>query len=329
MTHVLFNVTSLAPPQLTSSDFPMPDTVGVYAAAPGWEPETVIDESAGDGFIEFTEADAVIEDTRFVETAVIARAPRITFRRCEIISHHLDNHIGGPTLYNGMVLEDCTFRNDPDGFTAGGAGNAAISTAGMTLCRCSFDRVTEGIRTGGTEWTLADPSHPLGYGVEVHDCYVGITGPFPCSGFDYHGDCLQTSDTGLPGGGTPLLVRNCHFNSLDRYKDDPGEDPPQCSGNACINDEFGHTQPPDIDRLLMFGSGIQYYCRAGGDHRNMYFVQDSWQVGPLLVEGAPDWALVGVWENIYTCTIDSNGQPATLVHSIPRGWNGIDPLPPP
>lgn len=329
MTHVLFNVTSLAPPQLSSSDFPMPDTVGVYAAAPGWEPETTIDESAGDGFVQYTTEDEVIEDTRFVNTAVIVKATHVTFRRCEIISNVLQNHDGGPTLYNGMVLEDCTFRNDPDGVTTGGIGNAAVSLGGMTLTRCSFDRVTEGVRVGGTNWTLADPADPNGYQVRIHDCYIGITGPNPCDEFDYHGDCMQSSNPGVGVDGVPVEIRNVHFNSLDRYKIAPGEDPPGCGGNSCMTGAVGEYEPLDVDRALMYGSGIQFYNRSGGIFRNLYFVQDSWQVGPLLVENEAQWDSITTWEDIYTCTIDSNGQPATLVHSIPRGWNGSDPLPPP
>ena len=309
--------------------FPTVSSVGVEAAAPGWEPVTVIEDQPG-GFIEIGEEGAVVEDFRFIDTTVIARAPHITFRRCEFVSNTLNNHVGGPTLYNGMVVEDCTFRNEPNGVTTGGVGNAAVSVAGMTLRRCLFNRVTEGIRTGGTTWALADGDDPLGYTVRIYDCYVGITGPDPCIGIDYHGDCVQSSDTGLPGGGTPLRIRRCHFDSLDRDKDpdaDPPEVSPLCGGNSCITTAFGHSQPWDIDGLILSGSGIGMYLRSGGDIRNTYFVDDSFVFGPLTASD-DDWELVTTWQG-YGCTLDGAGQVDEITGTIPFGYPGFGPYDPP
>lgn len=304
--------------------FPNAATVGV-AAIPGWTPTTTIETEAG--FIDFVEAGAVVEDIRFVDTSVVIRAPNITFNRCEFVGQTTLNDYGGH-IANGLVYNDCTWRYDPPGYGPGGVvlGAGAVQGAGYTLQRCAIIDAAEGIRTGGTLYDLLDPTHPLGYTVRIYNTYCQISGPQPCSaeqGVDYHGDAFQSVDTGLPGGGCPIRIRNSTLISHDqRTTTQPPESVvPECGATSCMILHRYHNGFMDVDGVVLSGAGISLDLQnTDGSFRNVYIRDDSWAYHPV---ESVDWSEVveETWD-VVTCTLDADLQPDVIMHRVPYGYNG-------
>jgi hypothetical protein len=307
--------------------FPNDTTVGI-AQFPGWEPDVVVEDQVDGWYID--ETDAVIEDVRYLNTPVIVRATNVTFRRCEFIGCILDNNYN-TDLWNRMVVEDCTLKCDPPGFRPlVGHSLPSIATGGYTARRVALIDVTEGFRTGGSNYTLQDESDLLGKQVRLIDCYSRHTGPDPCTaqdGIDYHGDGLQTFDGAL--GGVPLVIRNCRFKSIDkRTTEQPEEEPlPLCSGTSCIISGFHQSLEADVDGFLMGGAAATFAVESGGDFRNLYFEDDDWVFTPVSVS-SDGWNRIGDWSAL-VCTLDANGQPDLITGSIPHGYPGFGPFDPP
>jgi hypothetical protein len=300
------------PPLLTA--FPTADTVGVDAI-PGWTPDTTI--TPGEVYFINTEG-ALFEDTRFVDCFIVIQQPHVTFRRCEIVGGAMLNYEGGSTLANDVLFEDSTIRYTPAGHSPLGPGPTAFGCiAGSTLRRSALIDVNEGVRTGGSGGgtiSLLDPDVPNAWDVNIIDSYIRLHGPTPYdAGVDWHGDCWEPGDTGLPGGGVRTVIRNSVF-----WCDD---DPPLVA-SSCMTTGFGHMLPFDINGLILSGGGYSFYNRSGGDYRNMYFNDGSWTFGPIVTDDPLGWSRVTTWENVKVCTIDGAGQPDTIIGSIPLGWEG-------
>jgi hypothetical protein len=310
--------------------FPTEDTVGV-AGIDGWEPAAVIPIEAG-GY-DVRDEGAVVEDL-LVYGNLAVLAPNVTIRRCEVINGSIFNQYT-EFVYNNLLIEDSTVRCDPIG--TGLFLNKAIGDAGYTARRCAVIDTSEGFRTGasiasGFIYTNLDV--PDLERIRIYDCYVRITSPVPCLlTTDYHGDGVQSFDGG--NGGVPLTIRNTSIKSVDRETDDGSG---SCAGNACVI--LGNVQSKDLDcdRLLCSGSTIPFRHgggpesddNIGGTITRLFVEHDSWSPGYRPIDIAPStWAEITDWSG-YTCTVGVDGQPDTIVKTIPYGWTSSSgPLDPP
>jgi hypothetical protein len=316
----------------TTVEFPTATNVGVDAIE-GWIPTTTIGSPEAGELVQFSETGGVLQDTR-IYGALMITAAHVTVRRCEVIGGVLSNGYGN-TIGNDLLVEDCTVKLDPPGVPQQGgeftSGYSAIGDTGMLVRRTAILDHIEGFRLGGSTMPLRDPAYTTdAHLTRMYNCYVRITGPHPCSpiqGLDYHGDGLQAFDDGHAGVG--LKVRNSTIISVDQWTTDqtPGVGDPGCGGTSCMICGTTQAQPFDIDGLLMSGAGYCYECNNGGILKNLYIVDGSWVYHPLSIDR---WDLVdeATWSG-YICDLDVDGQPSTIVGSIPYGYPGFGPLDPP
>jgi hypothetical protein len=290
--------------------YPTINTVGVNAI-PGWTPTVTIT----DDNYRIIEPGAVVEDLHVINGSILVFAPHVTLRRCRIDNGAIINS-DGPVVNNGLLIEDCTIESTPPSHEI--PSNSCIIIAGYTVRRTACINVNEGYSTGGTAFTLADPTDPNGYAVRMYDSITVIHAPGagPCP--DYHGDGIQTVDIGGTGG-TPLIIRNSVIKSIDFL--------PDCGGSSCMDAFYGQSQPPDIDRLLLSGAAASYRGSAGGSIRNMVIENDKWAFFPVSIE-EERWAGVTHWDCVLCDGIDVDGQPGPLVARVPFGYPGFGPFDP-
>lgn len=306
----------------TLTGFPTATSVGIDAIE-GWEPTTTIEDPDGAMYID--EEGALYEDVEFINTDMIVRAPHVTFRRCNLICSALFNseatsdYIG--IVGNDLLFEDSTIRFTPPGdYRPKSPGGSMIGTAGMRVNRSSILDVNEAFRISGSQWDLVDPDDPLGHDIHITDTYVRLATPDPFPpGFDWHGDCFQAFDTGVPGDGVHCVVRNSVFNA--------GMEPGLPSNSAIITG-VGHLKDFDIDGLIMSGGSYTLYHRVGGDYRNVFFVDGTPAFGAIVCDVPAAWDLCTTWESIALCTLDGAGQPDEIIGYFPLGYDG-GPLDPP
>lgn len=294
----------------TPVEFPNATNVGVQAI-PGWEPTSTVE-----GNINVFTAGTVLEDIDIINGSIILEAPDCTIRRCRILNGSILTTYSA-VVYNHALVEDCTIELDPPGEYVPAA--TAFGTAGTLYRRCSLINVHEGWTTGGTNYTLANPDHPDGYAVRIYNCYCQLTGPSDCH--EWHGDGIQTVDFGAGGvglGGTPLIIRNSTWRSIDRYTDPP------CIASSCMDAYFGQCQPVDFDRVLLSGATASFRGSAGGSVRNMFIEHDSWNFFPVSTD-EDGWLRYTYWD-CRTCTLDGDGQPDVMVNRVQYGYPGYGPL---
>lgn len=260
-------VPPLPPPPLPGA-FPTETSVGVPA---GWTPTST--HPVG---LTIEAPGLLLEDADIVGDLRI-RAPDVTVRRCRVTNGNIHNS-DASTVYNGLLVEDCTLRALPEGST-----EALVATGGYTARRVLIQGSSEGFRVGGLD-RGADP-------VTIEDCYVRCVGPNVSS--DWHGDALQAFQ------GPAVTVTN---TVLILGQDIDGE----FGTSAFFHPDQGNTRF-DVDRLICQGGGYSFRSHTPGDVANLFVVRDEWRFGPRNV----DCDLLDGWE-AHLCRLDPDGQPTDL-----------------
>jgi hypothetical protein len=251
--------------------FPTPDDVGV---PDGWEPVRTV---TGDFPIE--KDGAVIEDLRVENGTVIVRADNVTIRRVELVNSAIRNE--WDRCYNGLVVEDSTFRGDrlPHG------SDAPIWPGGYTARRVLVEELPEGPRASGV---------PEGCEyVRIEDSYISARAPKEkCE--EWHGDAFQ----GYYG---PKIELRQVVLILD------GDPATGCAGTApFFYPDQGNTEAV-IDGLVVEGGSYSFRLGTPATIKDLYVVRDAWHYGPLDVK----CDLVTSWDAHLT-TLGPDGQPADV-----------------
>ena len=255
--------------------FPTPDDVGV---PDGWKPVRTVT-----GEFPIDDDGAVIEDLRVENGTVIVRADNVTIRRVELVNSAIRNE--WDRCYNGLVVEDSTFRGDrlPYG------SDAPIWPGGYTARRVLVQELPEGLRASGA---------PEGCEyVRVEDSYISVRRPEQdCQ--EWHGDSFQ----GYMG---PTVELRQTVLVLD------GDISNDCAGTAPFFYPDQGNADAVIDGLVVKGGTYSFRLQTPATIKNLYVVRDAWQYGPLDV----NCELVTSWD-AYLTTLGSDGQP-TAVETLP------------
>lgn len=268
-------VTSTAPPN--PDLWPYPGNTGVPA---NWTPQQTRTTD-----LTITEADATVEDIRFINASLIIHASGVTVRRVEIQGGFIETSCSGTAplrIYDSSVLKG---PNQVTRFDDG----PVIGPGDYNLYNVELDGVAEGIRL--SEKNVCGP-------VRVENSFLRTLAPDNCNG-DWHGDTLQ----GYQGPALTVVHSTIVMEGMTV----------SCDGTSPFFYPDQGNIRADIDGLLAVG-GVYYSFRLGmpATVRGLLLVGQGIDVKCSVVES---------WQANWT-TVDANFQPQGIGVNQPCNTEG-------